>query len=141
MHFEKARVGDGVCHGGKGRIESLAVSDGENRAARQRGLNEQVGLCERIRQWLFDEDCHSGPQERQGYLTVYVSWRRDDDGVNAIENRSRVAKESDTREGGDRLSTSGILVDDGHELHVPKRGENADVMLPMMTGADNGNAY
>ena len=79
-------------HRGHRRVVALGVADRQRRARRLRGGDQLVGLGERPRHRLLDEDGDAALEERQRDLVVQLRRHRDGDGVDLVEQLAIVGQ-------------------------------------------------
>ena len=91
--------------------------------------DQLVGLGERSRHRLLDEDRHARLEKRQRDVAMQLGRHRNRHGVDLAEQLARVEQRPRAAGGRDLLGARAVGVDDRDELDARQRRQNPRVML------------
>jgi len=107
---------------------------------RSRGGQQVVGLRERPRHRLFDQDPDSPLQKRQGHIPVPLGRHRDGDGIDPVEDLPEVGQRTRPGARRDLRRAARERIDDRDELRSLGRRQDAGMMPAQVADADYGDS-
>jgi hypothetical protein len=143
VHLEVERAADVWVQGDERRVEAFEVADLQHGPAALGRVDHPVGLFERARDRLLDEDVDARREQRAGDLAVGLCGDGEAHCVHALGKHAPVGRPLGLALGGD--AARGLLVDvaDAGEARNALGGErrvDARVLPAQVSDADDGRA-